>query len=330
MKSCKIDGSEAFFAADDKEVLGYAVWFTISEMLVPWKIANQALTESGLPPKFKSPDPHDVFDRICTKNKEKIVEDNEEKRVCIMLREVHENSKKLVVETLWKRSKKIEYTEHAEILLVGSELKINNYAPDQKTDQFLKELVKQWNIEKECITDDLIRKMLIKILEASGKIKLKPSGSIYFVPASHFEKVAKFSSFLEWLKANGYGKRTEIWYAPIVNTNRFREMLKLKINDTIQEEFEKMFEMVFTKNGNPDLKTMLNVKYSFERIQKIIQIYSEILGEEMLKVNKLAEVVKRVLECKNIEDACKALDESVGAEELRERLEKLKKALVAT
>lgn len=330
MKTCKIKGNEVFFATEDKNVLGYAVWFTISEMLIPWKLANQALTESGLPLKFNPPQPRDVFDRLCTKNREQVVEDNEEKRVCILLRGVHENAKKLVVETLWKKNRKIEYTEHAEILLIGSEIKINEFQSDPITQQFIDSFKKQWMLEKDCITDDLVRKLLIKILDDSGKIKLKPSGSIYFVPACYFEKIEKFGNFLEKLKAMGFGKRTEMWYAPIVNTEKFREMLKLKINDAIQEEFERVFNMVFAHNGNLDVKKVLEMKSSLKRINGIIQLYSEILDEEMGRVNKLAEVIKKLIECRNAEEAYNAIEKTVSIENLKERLENLKKSLIST
>lgn len=328
MRVWRVSGREAGFADNDSQILGYAVWYTISKTRVPWHIANEALAKTRLPMKIQRPDELDAFERIMSEFRETEIENNQERRVTVLLREVNEYTRKVVVEKLYRATKRIEYTECAEIVL-GEPLRIIKYCECSEAEQVIREIEEKWKNEKDCITEDTLRKMLLKILDKSARIKLKPSGSIYFVPEKHFGLIEKFGEFLEILKENGYGKNSEIWYAPVINSERFREMIKLKINGAIQEEFEKIYYEIFSaKKEGREIKGAIS-KDSIVRLQKIVQLYSEILGEETQKVEKIMTVVRRLAYYESDEEILETIERSAEECLLRDRLEQLKRALLA-
>ncbi|MEM3504614.1 MAG: DUF6744 family protein [Archaeoglobaceae archaeon] len=328
MKPCKINGFETGIADSDSQIIGYAVWFTISKTRAPWYVVNEALAKAGLPMRIKRPAPLDVFERITGEYRETEIENDHEKRITILLRKVNDHTRKVVVEKLFKTTKKVEYTECAEIILADP-LKVIKYRDCPEAEQVVHEIEEKWKSEKECITEDTLRKMLLKILDRSGRIKLKPSGSIYFVPEEQFEMIERFGEFIDILKEKGHGKNSEIWYAPVINSERFREMIKLKINGAIQEEFERIFEAIFgAKNEKRDIKEIIS-KDSIIRLKRIVQLYSEILGEETRKVEKVAGILRNLRMCKNDEEIPEMIEKLAEELSLEDKLEQLKQALLA-
>jgi len=279
MQKLEIKGVEGAIS-ESGAVLGYAVWFTIGKMRIPHNELVKLLIESRITSKLTKPSARATFERICSEMKEKQVRHD----VFALVRSL-EDCRRVVLE---KRGKGVDYESYADLFLDGNRIRVERLGEKKEVaEEFVRELVEMFEKEKDCHTEETVRKLLLETLEKTGKVKLKPSGSIYFVPRDHFAEVEKFGVLFDKLKA--HNPRNELWYAPIVDAERTRKMLELKVEETLQNEFERMF-MKFVKS--PDYKELReNAKKAIE----IAEIYENMLQHELLRAKRLYEIARSVV-----------------------------------
>lgn len=335
MKMVEINGQEIRFtnSDDEKLILGYAVWFTISKIRVPWNVVVAITKKVGLNHRFAKPDEIAVFERICSENKEVELKNDSKEKVNVLLRPVKQGLRKVVLERYDKVNGTVEYVDYAELLIVNSRIVVQRRSIEkEEVENLIEDIIRIWETEKDCINEDQIRKVLLNILKRSGKVKLKPSGSVYFVHKKHFKEIMIFGEFLEEIKKSGQGMNSEIWYAPIEDNEKFREMVSLKINETIQEEFERLFEEIFhkiVKNNGLKANEILITRKKAERALKIAQLYSDILGAELEKTQKMLEIALKISQCGSINEVIGVVEREREKTQLNEIIEKLLQSFTA-
>ncbi len=306
VKAAKIDGKDVLFLKEpDVKVLGYAIWYTFSKVRAHKDVVREWFEKHGLQ-EFAPGDPshRDAFRRICSEYREKFLRKEDDTEVYLLVRPVDKKGdlRKIVLE---KRAagKKLSYDVIGEIWYYKDEDEGVGYSlevDDSNVESVVKEIVKRWEEEKDCHTEETLRKILLEIIEECGKVKLKPSGSVYFIPERDFHYIKKFADIIEDLKAEFPDNKTEIWYAPIMDTDQFREMVKKKVEDTLQEildsAIKKLLEINNIENEKERAKRIREITVSIENAARVAERYTKILRATLDRTQKLIEDAKKILE----------------------------------
>lgn len=294
----------------DWTIYGYAVWFTISKMRVPWSIVNSFARESGLP-AIPRPEKRSVFERVCNENKEILLVEDAEKRVVLLLRPSEDKARKIILEFSSKEDNSVKYEEYGEIRFENTLIIKRNEKSDLGglgIEEVIEKIKAQWIKEKECVTEEVIRKLLLKILERAKSIKLKPSGSIYFVHRTKFKDIENFSNFLEKIKSMGYGSSSEFWYAPIGDA-KLKKMISIKVKEEFLNDFENVLLEILQKIKSNRMKAneILNTRKKVDELYNGALLYFDLLEEEIEILRKMSKICISLTQCKDFEKAIELL-----------------------
>ena len=310
MERAKVNGREiVFLERREGDVLGYAVWYTFSRLVQNKDVVKGWFRKYGLS-EFTPDDPNhrDAFKRICSEYKEKRLRSEDGVEVYLLIRPVERggNLRKLVLE---KRSggRKLSYDVVGELEFVRDEKtgyeRIERFleTTDPDVRRIVAEIVDRWEREKDCYTEEHLRRILLDIIDECGRVKLKPSGSVYFVPIEHFHYVERFSRIVDEIRAGNPENRTEIWFAPIVNTDQFREMVKRKVEDTIQETLDSAIKRLVELSEAEDVDERERARRIGElaaRIESAAQIaerYARMLRMSLNRAENLLTEAREIL-----------------------------------
>lgn len=309
MKAAKIDGKEVLFLKEpDVKVLGYAIWYTFSRTKAHKDIVREWFERHGLQ-EFAPGEPghRDAFKRICSEYREKFLRKEKDDEVYLLIRPVDKKGdlRKMVLERR-AAGKKLSYEVVGEIWYFKDEetgaeaVRFTIGAHDPDVEEVAEEIRRRWDEEKDCYTEETFRRVLLDIIEECGKVKLKPSGSVYFVPEKDFHYIEKFANIVEELKAEFPDNRTEIWYAPIMDTDQFREMVKMKVEDTLQEVLDSAIKKLLEVNEIEDEKErarrIREITRSIENAAKVAEKYAKLLKATLDRTQKLLEDARKIIE----------------------------------
>ena len=105
---------------------------------------------------------------------------------------------------------------------------------------------------------------------------------------------------MEELKAEFPDNKTEIWYAPIMDTDQFREMVKKKVEDALQEVLDsaikRLMEVDKIEDGRERSKKIRKIAASIENAAKVAERYAKMLKSSLDRTQKLLEDARKVLE----------------------------------
>lgn len=306
--------------SDAPDFLGYAIWYVIGKARIPHELLVELLVKYGLEKYAPSPPSKKAaFIRACNALNEITLEEDRKnnERTTVLVRRVDKNTRAITIENIQRKD--VNYTPAAYITYEDGE--IYPMVIDERAREVVEKIVETWKEEIKCHTEEKLRDILLEILAESGKIRLRTEGAIYFVPADHFPKVEKFGMLLDELKTRGVN--CELWYAPIVNTEKFKKMIELKVNENLQDRFKALFEKVEkVLAGEKAIKDLPELSAEVEKIVKVAEIYEEILNTEMKKVKKLYDIIREIGSSESVEEA----QAKVEAMNLKERFNELLKA----
>jgi len=301
MQRVRIGGSEAVFLGnDEKDVLGYAVWYTISRTLVHKDDLHAWFDKHGLS-RFKPADPKhgDAFKRICSEYKEKKIDESADSETFLLLRPLETGLTRKIVLEKRKEGKKLSYNVVGEIAYDEKSRNVNYSlkTADPVVRTIVKEILDRFEREKDCYTDEHIRKTLHRILDSCNRVKLKPSGGIYLVPLDDFYWIESFSKIVEEIKKINPSNRTEIWYAPIVNTERHRRMLEIKVEDTLEEILNSAIERLLKIDSQDPSKVRQidEIAKQIEQATRMAEKYTKMLKVSLNRTTSLLEKAERLL-----------------------------------
>lgn len=264
-------------------IIGYAVWFSFSKARIPWKQANEIAASCGLDVYFYSPSWAEVLDRICDEYKEKKLNNK-----VVLIRKICENAIKIIIEN---RDPKLEYAEYADIRIKNGSLTVERLAKEnEEIEKIIEDIKKRFEEEKECISEEALRRAFIRILRKNGNIKLKQSGSIYFIHKECLNEINLFRRFLDELKKTGHCEKSEIWVTMIGED--LREVVAMKIKEQINEEIQKLVES-FGKNPE-NMRNYAKIINRMNRIYKMARNYKEVIDLE--EIERFVEDTKKTMQ----------------------------------
>ncbi|ADC64684.1 hypothetical protein Ferp_0510 [Ferroglobus placidus DSM 10642] len=302
MERAKVSGKEVvFLSGEGASVLGYAVWYTFSRFTEHKDVVKEWFSKHGLA-EFTPEDPHhpNVFKRICSEYKEKRIKSLGSTEVYLLVRPIDRAGRvrKLVME---KRSegRRLSYEVVGEIAYDEGVVRYSTSDPD--AEEVAREIAGRFEREKDCHTEETLRRALLDIIERSGKVKLKPSGSVYFIPARDFHYIEKFARIVEEIRQRHPDNRTEIWFAPIMDTEQFRDMVKLKVEDTLQETLDAAIKrMVELSSDTVDERErerrLKEIAATVDNAAKVADRYSKMLRQSLNRTDRLLERARTILE----------------------------------
>lgn len=311
MKRASIDGKEiAFLEKTEDGVLGYSVWYTFSRTIIHKDTVKEWFNRHGLS-EFTpgDPDHRDAFKRICSEYREKKIGTVGNTEVFLLIRPVDKagNVRKLVIERR-SEGKRLSYDVVGEIEYLKDdkrntgEIRHNLEVSNPDVEKVVEEIKKRWDKEKDCYTEEHLRRALLKIIDRSGKVRLKPSGGIYFVPAEDFTYIEKFAKIVEEIKKEYPDNNTEIWYAPIINTDYYRDMVKTKVEDSLQNTLDSVINrLVELANDdeldeNEKLRRIRELAATIENTAKVAEKYSTLLRTSLNRIERLLENARTILD----------------------------------
>jgi len=161
--------------------------------------------------------------------------------------------------------------------------------------------VERWEKENDCCTEEYLRRILLSIIDECGKVKLKPSGSVYFVPVKDFHYIEKFAKIIEEIRQKHPDNHTEIWYAPIMNTDYFREMVKVKVEDTLQETLDSAIKRLLELSDQDmdeeaKIRKIKEISRNIESAAKVAEKYARMLQTSLRRTESLIQDAQKILE----------------------------------
>lgn len=304
MERAKVNSrSISFLDRSEGQVLGYAVWYTFSKVIVHKDEVKKWFDRHGLY-QFTPADPKhgDAFKRICSEYKERKIKSVGNTEVFLLVRPLEKGLRRGVVLERRADGKRLSYDVIGEIAY-NEKTRTVGYTLDKKEDveEVVKEIVERWEKEKDCYTEEHLRKALQGILNEAGKVKLKPSGSVYFVPAQDFMYVERFSKIVEEIKVLNPDNNTEIWFAPIMNTDQFRNMIKTKVEDTLQETLDSVIRRLIDLKEKEDIdekekaRRIKELAFSIENAAMVAEKYTKMLQTSLSRTSNLLENAQNLL-----------------------------------
>lgn len=131
------------------------------------------------------------------------------------------------------------------------------------------------------ITDDDVRGFLRRIIRSSRGIAKRPTGGIYFVPGRFAQLIERAQAVL-----NDMGAGAKIYVEGVVNGIRERE----NVWDSVQRDIGAEIELALNSVAQIErsTKAVKGQQLKLEGLQDLMDIYTELLGEEA-KHEELAE-----------------------------------------
>lgn len=214
--------------------IGHIFFFTVGEDLYPTQSLEKALVNCGLsleymPKKIRSAD---AF-RRATKEIETRRPVSSGVAENYIVRDVYSDIntvvRHIVKETVNSRGKRLDYDAQAAVLTLDkTKEEISIQAADPRAAQLAEEAKRLYSVFKNSYNGQAVRYMVHGILKTLAPTPLRPSGGIYFVPASSKEDLDKLVSFCSsFPKAEGYK-------IPVVDSSENAGMVTKKLKEHLQ------------------------------------------------------------------------------------------------
>ncbi|WP_028987560.1 DUF6744 family protein [Thermicanus aegyptius] len=217
----------------ETDVIGYLTWYSIGEHTVSREALRQKLINAGLEEKYLPNEirPSDAF-RRATKEVEssKKIENGQRN---FLVREVYADKtmiqRNIVVEEVDQQGKRLWYDPAAATMFLEKEINHFSFsATSQETEVLAKEAERLFNIYRTTYPAQAVRVMVANIIKSMAATPVRPTGGVYFIPASHTDTLFKLVSFLNSLdKGEGFK-------VPLINTAENRGMVSKKLREHIE------------------------------------------------------------------------------------------------
>lgn len=230
--SVNLNDMTAVKDAQNNDILGHLMWFSVGKQLVKSDELRNHLVNSGLDETFM-PNPirsTDAFRRATKEIETKKATTQTGVFENYLIREVFSDrdqvQRNIVVETVDQSGKKLDYESNSGIVTLNKKNDTLTFvSSDDITKELCEEAEKNFNVYKDHYSAQQVRVMVNKILQSLSPTPVRPNGGIYFVPDSHTEQLKKLVSFTSALE------NSEGFKIPVVNTFDNKKMVNQKLND---------------------------------------------------------------------------------------------------
>jgi len=307
----KIHGKEVEATSSENgehDFLGRLFWYTVGETLVPIDeltdfVIDNDITKELLPSEPKSKNAWRRATKELEKEYEDEIDEEDDNKISYLTRREDKDTRHFVKETYYPNKDKPEY----EVLIEWIYDNENDYVswkPMVDDDTRFREIAgihsemsKRKEIYENSFTEICIRRNIKKLLDVRGKISLKSSGGVYFIPEEHHELLKDIKKVLA--KINEYGKssfRSELWQVPVVSNSEQRNMIEHGIRkETVSFANQKMKEIkdILKNNKEITMKRYQTLIKELKKVEKRKEDYSEIIGRNLETCDEQVNIMKQ-------------------------------------
>lgn len=238
------DHLERMLQADQRLLLGYLTWYSVSDVKVSHGDVVRALVAAGidtnlpLPPKDA-----DVFRRVCTKAEKKRVptaEDGvfENYLVRDMNADTDKVYRRVVVEKVDAKGHKLGYEQLYDITFDKASAKITErkLGPANVVAEDVVRAVKQnFATDRGTLNSYAVREWIRHFILSLSATQVRPGGGVYFVSEDKYDKVQALEKFCQAM-----GTGVDFHYLPLVDDKKQREMLHRAFESEAADEIDGM------------------------------------------------------------------------------------------
>lgn len=234
---------ERMLQTDERLLLGYLTYYSVSEVRVAHGDVVRALVSAGidtnlpLPPKDA-----DIFRRVCTKSERKRVPTAEEGifenyLVRDLNSDVDKVYRRVVMERVDSKGRKLGYEQLYDITFDKKTAKITErkLGPQNLVAEEIVTAVKQGFIaERGTLNSYAVREWIRHFILSLNATQVRPGGGLYFVAEDKHDKIVALEKFCNSISG------VDFHYLPLIDDTKQREMLQRAFESEAADEIDRM------------------------------------------------------------------------------------------
>lgn len=237
------DHLQRMLLADERLLLGYLTWYSVTEVKVSHGDVVRHLVAAGidtnlpLPPKDA-----DIFRRVCTKSERKRVPTGEEGIFeNYLVRDLNADTDKvyrrIVMEKVDAKGRKLGYEQLYDITFDKKTAQITErrLGPENLVAEAVVNAVRQgFQMERGTLNSYAIREWIRHFILGLSATQVRPGGGVYFVAEEKHDKIVALEKFCQAISG------VEFHYLPLIDDKKQREMLHRAFESEAADEIDKM------------------------------------------------------------------------------------------
>lgn len=215
--------------------IGHLFWYSIGDDLYGRNLLEQALVQTGLSQGFM---PHvirlvDAF-RRATKDVEANLNLGNGVSENYMIRDVYADNhtavRHIVKEQVDSKGKRLSYFENEAVLSLDKKAEIMSFSADSSSYswELCQESTRLFETFKNHHNGQAVRSMVQSILKTLSPTPVRPSGGVYFVPATYDEELERLTNFCSAFQ-KGEGFKIQV-----VNSVESLKMVETKVSNHLE------------------------------------------------------------------------------------------------
>jgi len=215
--------------------IGHLFWYSIGDDLYGRNLLEQTLVQTGLSQGFM---PHeirlvDAF-RRATKDVEANLNLGNGVSENYMIRDVYADNhtavRHIVKEQVDSKGKRLSYFENEAVLSLDKKAEIMSFSADSRSYswELCQESTRLFETFKNHHNGQAVRSMVQSILKTLSPTPVRPSGGVYFVPATYDEELERLTSFCSAFQ-KGEGFKIQV-----VNSAESLKMVETKVSNHLE------------------------------------------------------------------------------------------------
>lgn len=251
-------------------IIGHLMWYSVGSQLIRRDVLEQKLADAGLDEGWMpNPiQPHGAFRRATSEIQTKRSTAQAGVHENYLVREVYSDKdmiqRNVVVETVDQKGKRLDYNSQAAVITLDKKTQnISVVSSSPTAEELAREAEQRFYLYRDHHSSQHIRQMLANILKSLAPTPVRPSGGVYFVPASHEDGLRKLNKLANSLE------NSEGFIVPMVNTMDNRQIVSRKLRD----HFERVIEECQSANDGHFKKGQ--VKEIVEEARRVITDYKD-------------------------------------------------------
>lgn len=288
---------EKMLQADQRLLLGYLTWYSVSDVRVSHGDVVRALVNAGidtnlpLPPKDA-----DIFRRVCTKSeRKKVPTDDEGIYENYLVRDLNADTEKVyrrvVGEKVDAKGRRLGYEQLYDVTFDKKTSKITErkLGPANVVAEEIVKAIKQGFLaERGTLNSYAVREWIRHFVMSLSATQVRPGGGVYFVAEQHHEKVEALEKFCTALPGS-----VEFHYLPLIDDGKQRAMLRRAFEAEASDEIDKMLvEITEIKAGGKKITQSRYEDYlnKYHALTDRATEYGELLEEKLSTTHSRLEV----------------------------------------
>lgn len=234
---------ERMLQADERMLLGYLTWYSVSDVKVAHGEVVRALVAAGidtslpLPPKDA-----DIFRRVCTKSERKRVATADEGVFeNYLVRDLNSDNdnvyRRVVMERVDSKGRRLGYEQLYDITFDKQSAKISErrLGPQNLVAEEIVNAAKQgFASERGTLNSYAVREWIRHFILSLSATQVRPGGGVYFVAEDKHDRVLALEAFCNTVSG------VEFHYLPLIDDTKQREMLQRAFESEASDEIDRM------------------------------------------------------------------------------------------